>query len=137
MRTCIEKFGTITPMHLQGDTDPVLIMSNLVPIESTISDSAFAGKGIYQNVTFQGFNLERTYCGGDSMVAITLNPGGSDIIPPVDFIECTFIDVEDEGFVYMFEPPESWVSVRECGSFPCTGPLNTAFTFSRTNYEGS
>lgn len=71
------------------------------------------------------------------MRAITFNGEASDIVPLIKMTECTFIDTSDIGFVYMFQPPDSWITVRQCGSFPCTGPLNTAINFFRTSFEGN
>jgi len=64
----------------------------MLPIEKPGGDAAFAGLARYQNVVFKGFNKDRTYCGGDKIKAITFNHGASDIIPPVIFTECTFVD---------------------------------------------
>lgn len=55
-RTCINKYGTITPMHIEGNIDPVLTADFMLPIEGGASDAAFAGQAFYYNVTFEGFD---------------------------------------------------------------------------------
>jgi len=134
--TCIDKLGTKTPVHLQSAQDPVLTQSFMLPVEGVNGDSAFAGTAFYYNVTFKGFESDRPYCGGERMRAISFNEEASDIVPLIKMTECTFIDTSDIGFIHMFQPPQSWITVRQCGSFPCTGPLNTAVNFFRTNFEG-
>lgn len=136
LKTCIDKAGTYTPMHSEGSKDAVITDSPMLPIEAPASDAVFAGTAYYDNVYFKGFNEEKTYCGGGTFKAITFSTSAADLVPPVVFTDCTFEDTNDMAFIYMHQPPESWTSVRACGSFPCTGPLNTMFTFERTIWVG-
>ena len=114
---------------------PIATTNVMIPLENPDGDASFAGHVTYKQVKFHNFASGRTYC-GKQQHAITLNPKGSDIIPLVDFIENEFNNVDDSAFIYMFTPPDSWITVRECGSFPCTGPWNTVFSFSNTKYSG-
>lgn len=39
--------------------------------------------------------------------------------------------------VYIYDPPQSWASIDDCGEWPCTGPENVVLNFKGTTYEGS
>lgn len=134
-RMCFNKRGTITPLHLQMKKPPIATTNVMIPLENPDGDSSFAGHVTYKQVRFHNFSSGSTYCGYEQH-AIELNPSGSDIIPLVDFIDNEFNNVDDSAFIYMFTPPDAWITVRECGSFPCTGPWNTVFSFSGTTYSG-
>eukprot|EP00117_Sycon_ciliatum_P040904 scpid3686/ scgid29995/ len=135
-KTCFNKIGTITPLHLMMGKQPIATTEIMIPIENPDGDSSFAGHVLYQRVNWHNFPTEKTYC-GMTQTAITLNSGGSDIIPLVDFVDNTFTNVNDEAFAFLFTPPDNWITVRECGSFPCTGPWNTILSFSKTRYVNS
>lgn len=62
---CRNKFGTITPTHLESGQDPVLTQAFMLPIEGVSGDAAFAGTAFYYNVTFDSFVDDRPYCGGN------------------------------------------------------------------------
>ena len=47
-----------------------------------------------------------------------------------------FIDNENEAFAYLWEPPQGWAIIKDCGEWPCTGPYNTLYSFKRTTFEG-
>jgi len=47
-----------------------------------------------------------------------------------------FTDVEDAAFAYIFDPPESWANISDCGEWPCTAPSNAVFTFDNVQYSG-
>jgi len=38
---------------------------------------------------------------------------------------------------YFFKPPKKWAIIKDCGEFPCTGPLNTIYSFKGTKFEGN
>lgn len=131
---CTNKYGTIIPLHTEMKTDPIATADLGIPLEKQMGDSSYAGVSEYHRVTFEGFNKKNPFCGGDDLKAIVLNKSGSDIHPLAYFYDSKFINSNDEGFGYMFTPPNSWTTVRECGSFPCTGPLNTVWNFHRTTF---
>jgi len=134
-RACFDKVGTIAPLHLEMGKSPIATTKIMVPLENPDGDGTFAGHVTYKNVEFHNFGSKYTYC-GNALQAVKLNKDAADIIPLVTFEDCLFDDVDDEAFVWMFTPPDSWITVRACGSFPCTGPLNTAFSFENTVFTG-
>ena len=38
--------------------------------------------------------------------------------------------------IYIYDPPESWARLVDCGDFPCTGPKNVLVTMQGTKFEG-
>jgi len=134
-KVCHAKFGTILPVHVEGVKSPLVSLTIDMPIESQRANSAFAGSTLYRNVHFEGFRGE-TYCGNDAHIALTLNPTASDITPMVKFDEVSFTDIDDKGLVYLNDPNPAWTSIRECGSFPCSGPNNVVLDFFRIDFNG-
>lgn len=62
---------------------------------------------------------------------------GSDVIPEHVFYGTTFIDCESEALGYFSKPPESWAIIKDCGEFPCTGPLNFMYSFYGNSFTGN
>lgn len=52
------------------------------------------------------------------------------------FYDSKFIDNDVDAFAYLWEPPQSWAIIKDCGEWPCTGPYNTLFSFMNTTFEG-
>jgi hypothetical protein len=47
------------------------------------------------------------------------------------------INVDWDTYAYFFVPPNEWSVLDDCGSFPCTGPLNVLIDFRKTTFSGS
>jgi hypothetical protein len=62
---------------------------------------------------------------------------GSDLVPVHEFYDTTFINCESDALGYFFEPPQSWAIIKDCGEFPCTGPLNTIYSFKNNSFIGN
>lgn len=54
-----------------------------------------------------------------------------------EFYDTTFENVEDDALAYFLEPPKKWAIIKDCGSFPCTGPKNVYFSFVRNTFIGN
>lgn len=59
-----------------------------------------------------------------------------DYIVPSEFFNTTFEEVEDNALVFMITPPKKWANLKDCGDFPCTGPLNTQIRLEGTKFTG-
>ena len=67
-----------------------------------------------------------------------MNPQqASDYIPLHEFFDTKFIDVEEGAMAHLLTPPPGWAIIKECGEFPCTGPLNALYSFKKTRFEGA
>lgn len=65
-----------------------------------------------------------------------MNPFASDRVPLSDFVDTTFENVGDDSWGHFMTPPAKWANVKDCGSFPCTAPLNVLLMFKGTKYTG-
>lgn len=65
-----------------------------------------------------------------------MSRSGSDYITMQEFENMKFTNVEMAGLTYMFDPPQSWAVINDCGEFPCTGPKNTILSFKGTVWDG-
>ena len=55
----------------------------------------------------------------------------------VEFYDSKFVDIDADALAYIMAPMAGWANIKDCGSFPCTAPLNVLFTFEDTVFEGS
>lgn len=69
-------------------------------------------------------------------VVFELLASASDLIPMHEFYHSTFTNVDLDAIAYFFEPPQKWAIIKDCGEFPCTGPLNTLFSFKNNTFIG-
>jgi len=53
-----------------------------------------------------------------------------------EFYDTKFIDVEGDAATYIYDPPQKWAIIKDCGSFPCTGPQNIILSFKDNKFEG-
>ena len=66
-----------------------------------------------------------------------INADGSDSNPVTSLNQIEFVNVHNDALTYLYTPPQKWAIVRDCGEFPCTGPLNLALKFSNAIASGS
>lgn len=48
-----------------------------------------------------------------------------------------FHNCEMEALTWFTNPPGGWANLADCGDFPCTGPKNTIFSFTNTEWTGN
>lgn len=36
----------------------------------------------------------------------------------------------------LFDPPQKWANIADCGNWPCTAPKNALFKFTNTQFSG-
>ena len=39
--------------------------------------------------------------------------------------------------IFIYDPPEKWANLDDCGNFPCTAPMNTLASFQGSVFYGS
>jgi hypothetical protein len=44
-------------------------------------------------------------------------------------------NVSPDALAYIMAPPQKWANLKDCGAFPCSGPLNILFSFMDTKYS--
>lgn len=85
-------------------------------------------------MTFQNY-AAFTSCGARQSV-FTLNPYGSDYIPPHNFEDVKFINVTDDAIALFADPDPKWFNPDDCIGFPCTAPSNVMLDFKNTKFSG-
>ena len=68
---------------------------------------------------------------------MAINEWQSDYVPMMEFFDTTFTDVKDGALAYIYDPPEIWATLDDCGDYPCTAPKNTLMSFQDTKFSGS
>lgn len=48
-----------------------------------------------------------------------------------------FTNVATESIAYIYDPPQGWATIDDCGEWPCTAPENVVIRFKSTTYDGS
>jgi len=61
----------------------------------------------------------------------------SDYVPPQNFKDTTFEDVDDDAFFWWFDAPESWAEIDDCGEVVCTGNKNAFAIFKDNTWIGN
>lgn len=89
-------------------------------------DANWFGRVEYVENEFIDFVTPKTTAGGDFTINIFANP---DYSQPAHFIRNTFTNVHPDNFVFIAHPPQKWANLKDCGNFPCTGPLNVLYHF--------
>jgi hypothetical protein len=109
----VEKYGMIiTGATFNGKDLHVEDMSPL-PIPKLKSLSTWGTiQKMYRN-EFIGFEAKTSE--GLRQSAIQINEWQSDYVPIMEFFETTFTDVKDGAMAYIYDPPEKWANLDDCG----------------------
>lgn len=51
------------------------------------------------------------------------------------FKRTKFNNVSPDSLAYIKAPAPGWANLKDCGAFPCTGPLNVLFSFLDSYYS--
>lgn len=132
---CTESMGVMLGFSGLSGKDVHVTDPPSLPYYNTMTNSAWGARTQITNVKFIGF--KGTNACGEKSTAITLNPAGSDYIPMAHFNGCSFEDVNDAGFTYIFDPPPGWANIADCGEWPCTSPENIVMKFDQTSFSGT
>jgi hypothetical protein len=46
-----------------------------------------------------------------------------------------FVNVKYDAIINIFDPPQSWANIDDCGEWPCTMPSNMVYTFKNIVFE--
>jgi len=63
---------------------------------------------------------------------INRNSYSADYIPMHKFKNTKIRNVQEDAFIFLSDPDPSWADPTNCGSFPCTAPLNVVLKFDGT-----
>jgi len=60
----------------------------------------------------------------------------SDYIHMAEIYDSVFDNVVDGALANVFEPPQKWANLDDCGIYPCTAPKNVLMNFFNTSFVG-
>lgn len=104
----------------------ITMMSGLPP-HNIMSVSNFGGRIIFNNAQFINWKAKSAL--GMRNTVFEINSFAPDYTPMVEFYGTKFHNVEEDAMGYIYDPPKKWAIIKDCGSWPCTGPQNAMFTF--------
>lgn len=128
------KFGFISSASILAGKAIHITMPPPLPLNKIKGNAAWGGRIILNRNTFRDFK-ERTMYGFRQRV-ISISPSASDYTPMHEFYDTKMIDVEEGSLAYFYTPPKKWAIIKDCGQFPCTGPLNILYSFKKTRFDG-
>jgi len=134
--TALQKGGLLAGISMVGhemELHPTMPMNLPHWAGHFVQQGAWGSKFLFKNLEFHNFRAKTSQ--GARQTAIRISPAGSDYIPLQEFENIKFINVEWEAIAYLFDPPEAWANVKDCGEFPCTAPKNVMYSFKGTTFE--
>jgi hypothetical protein len=108
-------------------------MSSALPVYKIKSIGSWGG--MQRNYRNEFYDFRATTAEGGHQRLIALNPYMSDYHPMVEFYDSKFVNIDGDALAYIMHPKPSWANIKDCGSFPCTAPLNVLFTFENSKWE--
>jgi len=125
---CPQKYGHMSSSFLRKDKTPHNPSASARPVYKIKSYHTWNGKVITENTTYNNFKSELTSCGGQQSV-FAITHYGSDLVPIHEFKNINFMNVKYDALAYIFDPPQEWAVIDDCGEWPCTAPSNVVYTF--------
>jgi len=115
--------------------DAMPIRANDLEYYRIKSDAVMSAEAYIENVEFRNW-APTTKCFGLQSI-VTIPKTVADYVPIHYFNGTKFHNVDEAAMPFFFEPPEAWGQGKECGEFPCTGPLNVILDFKENSLSGS
>lgn len=113
-------------------------MPSHLPYEKPISYANWFTEARVTNVKFKNWESGFRSCSSTTLHRVFgINSDASDGNPITYLDQVEFVNVNNDAVAYLFTPPQKWAIVRDCGQFPCTGPLNLALKFTNTIASGT
>lgn len=124
----------MSPSTTWNGKDMHISMMSPLPPHKIKSISAWGGKAVYNRLQF--INWNSTTKQGMLNHVFRINEYQSDYAPMMEFHDTVFTNTSGDAMAYIFDPPQGWANVKDCGNFPCTAPLNTILSFKDTTFGG-
>lgn len=134
---CVDVNGLWPPTStFEGKTVPLPKLS-LHPFRRVKSHSNWFVEAYSTNVTFRNWDSGQRSCDSTKLNrAIAINDFGFDHVPVHTYYDPVFENVNHEAFAYLYDPPQAWAVIEDCGNFPCTAPDNAVFKFFNATATG-
>lgn len=105
-----------------------------LPPHKIKSIASWGTKVVFNRLEFRNWNA--TTKQGMKNNIFTISPYAPDYVPMMEFHDTKFINVQDDAMAYIFDPPQGWANIKDCGDFPCTAPQNALLMFKNTTFTG-
>lgn len=130
----VEKYGFIMNGATHNGKDVHIEDMSPLPMPKIKSLSVWGTKvWLYRN---HWINFEKTTKEGMRQSVMQVNEWQSDYVPMHEFFDNKFTDVEDGAMIFIYDSPEVWANLDDCGDFTCTAPQNSLASFQDSIFEG-
>ena len=103
-------------------------------MSNTHGDGAWGTTAHMYNNEFINF-YPKTQTGAQQNVICLGEKTSFNFIMPHMFRNTKMNNVSPDALAYIMAPPQKWANLKDCGAFPCSGPLNILFSFLDTKYS--
>jgi len=128
-----DKYGLQIGMGATGSKPYHITDTSILPVEINHGSATWGGRNLFMRNHFKDFAGVTREGTMQSTFDIDRNP---DLVPMSWFVDTTFENVGDGAWGHIREPSPGWANVKDCGAFPCTGPLNVLLMFTGSKYTG-
>jgi hypothetical protein len=104
------------------------------PIHKIKSYATWISTGFLDNVQISNFNSATSAC-GSRQTAFAVNEYQADHVPIHNLNAIKFTNVAYDAVIYIFNPPQGWAVIDDCGEWPCTAPSNVIYNFKDAVFE--
>lgn len=113
----------------------MVVSDSALPPHKIKAHSAWGGLVTMRRNTFKYFKKETKTKMRSTIFGS--NPYSPDYIPRVDLFDTVFEDIEQGALAYFTDPPQAWAIIKDCGEWPCSGPLNVLYNFKNSVWQGT
>lgn len=130
----INKQGLFPPMVNTAGKPNHPTSPSANPYHKVKGDTGWGGVTILNSNEFINFRPTTKEGMRNSIFASADQP---DYTPMLQFYNTTFTDVDGDALAKLSDPDPAWANVKDCGDWPCTGPLNVLYAFKESTIKGS
>jgi hypothetical protein len=112
-------------------------MLSSIPYEKIGSYQNWFTEAFFNNITFKDWTSGNRTCNTSTRHRIFgINSDNSDHVPVQTLTTVVFNNVGDDAVAYLYDPPQKWANIKDCGEFPCTAPHNAVIKMSGVTKTG-
>jgi hypothetical protein len=130
----VEKYGYVMAGAQGGGKPAHVVDTSSLPYNNVQAQGSWGTKIWLKRNRFEGFS--KTTREGLRQSVMQVSEHQYDYVPMNEFFDNTFVDVQDGAFIFIYDPPQKWANIDDCGDFPCTAPLNVLSSFQGSVFEG-
>jgi hypothetical protein len=113
-------------------------MLSSLPYEKIKSYQNWFTEAFFNDITFKDWTSGNRTCNTSTKHRIFgINSDNSDHVPVQKLTNVVFTNVADDAVAYLFDPPQGWANIKDCGEFPCTAPHNAVIKMDGVTQNGS